>query len=252
MSDNATTPENQDDRHVGLLRLYHEMGGPLAAEAKAAAERIRQHGEKQNAAIIAIGKELTAIKAKLGHGHFGRWIDAEFKMSADTAQRYVRVAKEFGGLSNAEPARYLPLAILDLLAAKSTPKVVRDGVLTDVKAGRPPTRARVRSLITKAKRSVIDKPQRKTAGNPLTLAPRIEAAKVAYLEAERLGDDPKTAAATAVAEIDTRLFTVVIALNDFNAAAVNVIDRLGRRRAVALANAIISAADIGAAADTMH
>src|SRR5580700_3443116 len=75
---------------------YASLDAALANEARAAAERIHDLGSQQTTAILGIGRELIAIKEKLGHGNFGRWIAAEFGMSADTAGRYMQIARTFG------------------------------------------------------------------------------------------------------------------------------------------------------------
>ena len=46
--------------------------------------------------IIDIGKDLIAVKAALGHGHFLAWIEVEFSMSIDSAQRFMAVADRLG------------------------------------------------------------------------------------------------------------------------------------------------------------
>jgi hypothetical protein len=41
---------------------------------------------------IEAGRMLIDVKRRVGHGHFGRWIVANFPASAETAQRYMRLA----------------------------------------------------------------------------------------------------------------------------------------------------------------
>ena len=76
---------------------YAQLDPDLADEARARAARIREFGVQQSEAIIATGRELASVKGSLGHCHFGGWIKAEFSMSADTAERYVRVAAALDG-----------------------------------------------------------------------------------------------------------------------------------------------------------
>lgn len=78
---------------AGLAFDYTGLEPEAAAEAQAAAARIRKLGIQQNEAIFAIGGELIAIRAKLGHGNFGPWLGAEFGMSISTAERYIRVVE---------------------------------------------------------------------------------------------------------------------------------------------------------------
>jgi hypothetical protein len=43
---------------------------------------------------MEIGKYLTEVKDKVGHGHFLNWIREEFDWSDRTAQEYMRVYRE--------------------------------------------------------------------------------------------------------------------------------------------------------------
>jgi len=45
--------------------------------------------------IIEIGQKLTDVKAQLGHGNFGMWLNAEFDWSVRTANRFMQVAENF-------------------------------------------------------------------------------------------------------------------------------------------------------------
>src|SRR4029453_7749882 len=54
--------------------------------------------------IIAIGQDLIAVKAKLDHGQFLPWIDAEFGWGKNTAERFIGVAKAFR--QNPQPGEF--------------------------------------------------------------------------------------------------------------------------------------------------
>lgn len=45
--------------------------------------------------VFDIGQKLSEIKARLGHGHFGNWLKAEFEWSDRTAQNFIRVYESF-------------------------------------------------------------------------------------------------------------------------------------------------------------
>jgi hypothetical protein len=45
--------------------------------------------------IIEIGRELIAAKAKVTHGQWLPWLEAEFGWSDQTAYRYMQVARAF-------------------------------------------------------------------------------------------------------------------------------------------------------------
>jgi hypothetical protein len=77
---------------------YGDIDPKIVADAKAAATLIRNLTAEIAEATVPrakrIGLELLRIKAKLKHGHFGRWLAAEFGWRSErTAQLYMRVAK---------------------------------------------------------------------------------------------------------------------------------------------------------------
>jgi hypothetical protein len=76
---------------------YGDLDPGIIADAKAAAIRIRRLTvEMAQATVpfeIRIGRELLAVKARLGHGHFGPWLAAEFGWSDRQARRFMRAAQ---------------------------------------------------------------------------------------------------------------------------------------------------------------
>lgn len=75
---------------------------------------------KENAGItiIEIGRRLIEAKEQLSHGEWLPWLRDEVQFSEDTAQRFMRIAKEYGNsLSNTAPVRYLGVSkALQILA----------------------------------------------------------------------------------------------------------------------------------------
>lgn len=78
--------------------------------------------------IIAIGQDLLAVKGRLQHGQFGRWLQAEFDMTDRHALNFMRVASRFG--SKSEIISDLPVTVIYELAAPSTPEAVVEMVET--------------------------------------------------------------------------------------------------------------------------
>lgn len=78
--------------------------------------------------IIAIGQDLRAVKARLGHGQFMPWLQAEFEMSRQTAHDFMRVAERFGNESR--NFLHLSVSVLYELAAPSTPDTIIELVET--------------------------------------------------------------------------------------------------------------------------
>lgn len=90
---------------------------------RAAAERVRVRISRTAADIIEIGRDLIDVKARLGHGHFLKWIEAEFGMSQQAANNFVHVAERFAG--KLPTVGSLAATVLYALAAPSTPDDVR-------------------------------------------------------------------------------------------------------------------------------
>ena len=82
--------------------------------------------------IIEIGQRLNAVKAQVGHGHFGPWLRAEFGWSQDTAGRFMAVAQKFGHIPHG--AEFAPKALY-LLAAPDAPAAARAEALDRAGAG---------------------------------------------------------------------------------------------------------------------
>jgi hypothetical protein len=58
------------------------------------AELIRRLGQQQTEAILAIGRELIAVKELLPFDQLGPWIRKEFGMTGDTASGYMAATRE--------------------------------------------------------------------------------------------------------------------------------------------------------------
>ena len=94
--------------------------------------------------IIDIGQKLIEVKAKLGHGLFGAWLQVEFEWTDRTAQNYMRVATVF----KSEPGSDLiPPKALCLLAAPSTPEAAREEALQRADQGERITLDKTRAII---------------------------------------------------------------------------------------------------------
>ena len=96
--------------------------------------------------LVEIGQKLVEVKARLGHGLFGDWLQAEFEWSERTAQRYMSVAQAFKSdtvsvLTNAEARA------LYLLAAPSTPESVREEAVRRAETGERITYSAAREMV---------------------------------------------------------------------------------------------------------
>ena len=88
--------------------------------------------------IIDIGQKLIEVKARLGHGSFGGWLEAEFEWSDQTALNFMNVARRMPGIPNG--LDFAPRALY-LLAAPSTPETARTEALERAAAGETITHA---------------------------------------------------------------------------------------------------------------
>jgi hypothetical protein len=103
---------------------YDDLDADVATEARVVVARFR--GRFVNSAIET-GRDLIAIKQKLGHGRFGQWVRAELGITERTAQHWMRVAEAFG--DKPETVSHLPSAVLYRLASKSVPASIRAQVI---------------------------------------------------------------------------------------------------------------------------
>jgi hypothetical protein len=109
---------------------YAQLDDAAANQAKAVVERYR---ERVKAYVIDTGRDLLAVKARLEHGLFLEWVQAEMRMTPRSAQRAMTAAEALG--TKSDTVSYLPPSILYALSAPSTPAPVRDGIVERIEAG---------------------------------------------------------------------------------------------------------------------
>jgi Protein of unknown function (DUF3102) len=133
------------------------------------ANAIRALGKRVVADIIEIGRRLTECKRIAGHGNWLPFLDSEFGWrSEDTAQRFMQVYTFAGQIP--QIAEYdIPVSGLYLLAAPSTPDVVRQEVIARAEAGEKLSVADVRAAVEPTK-----KPSRKATSKPSSTAKKPE------------------------------------------------------------------------------
>ena len=111
---------------------YGLLDPTTATQTRAAAERIKVRMKRTAEDIIEIGRDLQEVKAFLGYGQFGPWIEAEFGFTGMTAARFMQVADRFGKSNNL--LDFKP-AILYALAAPSTPAEVIEKATEKAESG---------------------------------------------------------------------------------------------------------------------
>lgn len=130
-------------------------------------ENIRTRLKRTADDIIAIGNSLIAIKDSVGHGQFIPLLKAEFDMSIDSAQDFMRVARKVAEKN--WNIQHLPTSVIYEISSKSMPDEIAERVISgDIS----PTVAAIRTEKTKAKLdAVIDivdsyPPEKRNAFNP--------------------------------------------------------------------------------------
>ncbi|MBR0955331.1 DUF3102 domain-containing protein [Bradyrhizobium canariense] len=109
---------------------YRDLSAPVAAFLKGQAERIRRQA---TLSVINIGRDLASAKQYVSHGAFIAWVESEIGIPARTAQAYMRLAK-WAPPKNSKIG-HLPISLLYLLSASTTPDEFVADVLTRLAAG---------------------------------------------------------------------------------------------------------------------
>jgi hypothetical protein len=133
--------------HAPLAYDYSGITPDVAGEMRRVAERIHGVHQKARASMLAIGKDLAGIKAKLEHGQFSKWIAAEFDMTIRTAQNYMSAAAFVGDKS--ERVSHLPMTMIRALAA--SPEPVRQEYQKRIGAGERIQPAEVKDRLQEVK-----------------------------------------------------------------------------------------------------
>ena len=115
------------------LFAYESLEPDVRADVQESTARLHELERRTSESIIEIGRQLLAVKERLGHGHFLPWLSAEFGWTRMTAHRFIVVAEQFGDMSqlvtNASPSA------LYALAAESTPEFIRTDFIERAESG---------------------------------------------------------------------------------------------------------------------
>ena len=107
---------------------YTALNHDVEAAARATAERIRQ---RLKTAYVETGKDLIAIKDRLGPGRFWKWLAAEFDMTHRSAERYMEAAR----LVMSAPDNLSGLAPRTIYALACAPEAVRISLIERIANG---------------------------------------------------------------------------------------------------------------------
>ncbi len=123
-----------------------------AEQVREAAKRIIGRGICIVGDMIEIGRDLIAVKEKLEHGQFQKWIEAEFGWGKTTVRNFINVASNLGDKS-ATVAHLAPTAIY-ALSAPSLPNEVRQEVVERLEKGEKFDADQIKRLAKQAKEHV--------------------------------------------------------------------------------------------------
>lgn len=123
---------------------YSALPADARDEVREAAVRIKVRMARTAEDIIEIGRDLIGVKKALGHGHFLKWVEAEFGMSESSALRFQRVAERFGSKS-VTVTDFQPSALY-ALSAPSTPDELVEEVTERAAEGETFTAADIKAM----------------------------------------------------------------------------------------------------------
>ncbi|MBW4505567.1 MAG: DUF3102 domain-containing protein [Scytonematopsis contorta HA4267-MV1] len=101
--------------------------------------------------IIHIGEKLLEVKQFLGHGNFISWLKSEFNWSVSIATKYMQVAKQFKTVNFTN--LNITASALYLIAAPSTPDIVRAEVLNRASSGESISYTKTKQIMCQYKKN---------------------------------------------------------------------------------------------------
>lgn len=112
------------------------------------AAEIRRLGKRVLADYVEIGGRLAECRTILKEdGGWRAWLDSELKLSPQTAGRFIHIYEQRSNLEHLN----VPVSVVYMLAAPSTPPEARDEIVERTQAGEPVSVAEVRQTIEAAK-----------------------------------------------------------------------------------------------------
>lgn len=105
---------------------------------------VRSLIKRSGADILEIGQKLIEVRDRLKHGKWGVWLQAEFEWSIDTAENYMRVARQFPEIPNGSDFH---AKALYLLASPNTPAAARQEAIALAESGQTVSHATAIALV---------------------------------------------------------------------------------------------------------
>jgi hypothetical protein len=119
---------------------YASLPRDVATVAREAAQRITANQKRHLALVVAVGRDLLAMKEQIDHGQWLPWLQHECLLETRTAQNYMAAAERFG--DKCETVSYLPLSTVYKLARPNA-DAVREAVSARIAGGENPSARQV-------------------------------------------------------------------------------------------------------------
>ena len=130
-----------------MTKPSHNRNDLVLRREVAAIRRLKKsaasHGKAFLADIVQIGKRLSRVKDRVGHGNWLTWLRKNFDWSGDTAANYINVF-ELSKTPEFRRLRNLPLELLYLLGRRNVSPEARIAIMERVEAGEKVTAQKVR------------------------------------------------------------------------------------------------------------
>jgi Protein of unknown function (DUF3102) len=162
---------------------YAALPAEISVEAKAAADRING---RMRGTMIEVGTDLARVKDMLAHGQFGKWLKAEFGFSERTAERFIGAA---AFTVKHDTVSVLQDSTLYLLAAPSTPPLIKQEVVDRLNRGEVLPDRSVKRMIRAAKDELQEEQQRAVlVARAAKVSPRTRRSRAEREEEDRKRD----------------------------------------------------------------
>lgn len=126
---------------------YNVLDRETAMVVQAATQRIAVRAKRMAEDAALIGADLIKVKEALPHGSFGDWIRTEFPFSQSTANKWMQVARVYGGkFTGPTNLAAAAIEVIEELVAPKTPLEVREEIEKMIEAGEVVTKATVAKL----------------------------------------------------------------------------------------------------------
>lgn len=123
---------------------YKHLDRDIRSRIIDATTRLHVLERKTGEQVLEIGRILIEVKAALGHGQFGAWLESEFGWTYESARRFMRVAEVFG--ENTQIVGFA-LSALYALASGTVSDEVRQEFIAKAEAGERVTHRDVKARI---------------------------------------------------------------------------------------------------------